>query len=137
MAATPDGSVVDEVNSVEEDPVPPRGVGRDDRGEWRTSPTRNRQRSDGNSSSSAGACPCGGYTPEHPSPIDKLVAALRGAGFSTNSRHQRCHGLDPDPDSDDDGKRPKVKIPPPIFKGVSGERPDAHLLATVDWMEAM
>ena len=26
---------------------------------------------------------------------------------------------------------------PPIFKGLPGERPDAYLLATEDWMEAM
>ena len=48
------------------------------------------------------------------------------------------HGLDPDSDSDsDDGSRPKVRIPPPIFKGLPGERPDAYLLAAEDWMEAM
>ena len=48
------------------------------------------------------------------------------------------HGLDPDSDSNsDDGSRPRVRIPPPIFKGLPGERPDAHLLATEDWMEAM
>ena len=41
------------------------------------------------------------------------------------------------PDSNDDGRKPKVKIPPPVFKGLPGERPDAHLLATADWMEAM
>ena len=42
------------------------------------------------------------------------------------------------PDSDlDDESRPRVKIPPPIFKELPGERPDAHLLATEDWMEAM
>ena len=33
--------------------------------------------------------------------------------------------------------RPRVKIPPPIFKGLPGERPDMHLLAAEDWMEAM
>ena len=38
---------------------------------------------------------------------------------------------------DDDGRKPKVKIPPPVFKGLPGERPDAHLLAAADWMEAM
>ena len=45
---------------------------------------------------------------------------------------------DPDlnPDSDDDDT-PRVKIPPPIFKGLPGERPDAHIYATEDWMEAM
>ena len=31
----------------------------------------------------------------------------------------------------------RVKIPPPIFKGLPGERPDAHIYATEDWMEAM
>ena len=62
---------------------------------------------------------------------------MHNAGFNTNPRCQRHHGLDPDPESNDDGRRPKVKIPPPIFKGLPGERPDAHLLATADWMEAM
>ena len=43
---------------------------------------------------------------------------------------------DPDlnPDSDDDDT-PRVKIPPPIFKGLPGERPDAHIYATEDWMD--
>ena len=31
----------------------------------------------------------------------------------------------------------KSKSSPPVFKGLPGERPDAHLLATADWMEAM
>ena len=30
---------------------------------------------------------------------------------------------------------PRVKLPPPIFKGLPGERPDAHLLRTNDWMD--
>ena len=141
MATTPNGSVVDEVNSGEDDPVPPRGMGRDDRGERRTSPTPTGHHGDGNPSGGAGgARPHGGYVPDPPgppNPIDQLVAALHDAGLSTNPRCQRCHGLDPDPDSDDDGRRPKVKIPPPIFKGLPGERPDAHLLAAADWMEAM
>ena len=83
MAATPDGSVVDEVNSGEDDPVTPRGAGRDDRGEQGTSPTHNGQCSDGNPGSGAGACLHGGYIPEPPKPIDQLVAALRDAGFNT------------------------------------------------------
>ena len=140
MAATPDGSVVDEVNSGEDNPVLPRGMGRDDRGERRTSPTRNRQHGDGNLGSGAGACLRGGNIPSplrYPNPIDQWVAALRDAGFNTNPRGLRRHGLDPDPESDEDRRRPKVKIPPPIFKGLPGERPDAHLLAASDWMEAM
>ena len=67
-----------------------------------------------------------------------MVAALHDAGLTTNPKCQKCHGLDPDSDSDsDDGSRPKVRIPSLIFKGLLGERPDAHLLATEDWMEAM
>ena len=89
-----------------------------------------------------GTCICvGAYDPDFlgPSnPIDQLVAALCNAGLNTNPKYQRCHALDPDSDSDSAGEtRPRVKIPPPILKGLPGERPDAHLLATEDWMEAM
>ena len=45
--------------------------------------------------------------------------------------------FNPDTDSDDDDDTPRVKIPPPIFKGLPGERPDAHIYAIEDWMEAM
>ena len=86
-------------------------------------------------------CSCGGYDPDFlgpPNPIDQLVVALHDAGLNTNPKCQKCHGLDPDSDSDsDDRSRPKVRITPPIFKGLPGERPDTHLLATEDWMEAM
>ena len=44
--------------------------------------------------------------------------------------------FNPNPDSDDDDT-PQVKIPPPIFKGLPGERLDAHIYAAEDWMEAM
>ena len=30
---------------------------------------------------------------------------------------------------------PRVKISPPIFKGLPGERPEAHLLRANDWMD--
>ena len=67
-----------------------------------------------------------------------MVAALHDAGLNTNPKCQKHHGLNPDSDSDsEDGSRPRVRIPPSIFKGLPGERPDAHLLATEDWMEAM
>ena len=59
-----------------------------------------------------------------------MIAALCEA--TLGPAHPRHHGLDPLPDN-----RPKVKIQPPVFKGMPGERPDAHLLATADWMEAM
>ena len=46
MASTPNGSVVDEINSGEDGPPPPKGSGRDDRGEWVTSPTPGGHRGD-------------------------------------------------------------------------------------------
>ena len=39
MASTPNGSVVDEINSVEDGPPPTKGSGKDNRGERETSPT--------------------------------------------------------------------------------------------------
>ena len=30
---------------------------------------------------------------------------------------------------------PRVKLPPPIFRGTPGERPEAHLLRANDWMD--
>ena len=30
---------------------------------------------------------------------------------------------------------PRVKLPPPIFKGLPGERPEAHLLRANDWVD--
>ena len=60
----------------------------------------------------------------------ELIAALREA--TLGPLHPGHHGLDPPPDN-----RPRVKIQPPVFKGISGERPDAHLLAAEDWMVAM
>ena len=31
--------------------------------------------------------------------------------------------------------QPRIKLPPPIFKGLPGERPEAHLLRANDWMD--
>ena len=78
----------------------------------------------------AGVGPCRGRHPRSPGPIDELIEALREATLGPVG--PRRHGLDPLPDN-----RPRVKIQPPVFKGISGERPDAHLLAAADWMEAM
>ena len=64
MAATPDGSVVDEVNSGDEDPVPPRGARKE-----------NRPHGDGNPVSGAGAHPCREHTPGPPNPVDQLIAS--------------------------------------------------------------
>ena len=84
--------------------------------------------------------------------LGHLVDALCDAGLQANPTH--CHRFqqaarwhaqganlpDPyqNPDSDlDDDDQPQVKITPPIFKGLPGERPDAHIYAAEDWMEAM
>ena len=84
--------------------------------------------------------------------LGNLIDALCDAGLQANPGH-RCRfqqalrrhtqggilpdpNLNPDSDSDDDDT-PQVKIPPPIFKGLPGERPDAHIYATEDWMEVM
>ena len=86
-----------------------------------------------NPAGGVGAHPCKECCPHSPGPIDELIAALRKATLGPAC--PRCHGLNPLPD--EDRRRPKVKIQPPVFKGLPGERPDAHLLATSDWMEAM
>ena len=62
---------------------------------------------------------------QSPGPIDELIEALHKATLGPVG--PRCHGLDPLPDL-----RPRVKIQPPVFKGIPGERPDAHLLAAAD-----
>ena len=82
--------------------------------------------------------------------LGNLVDALCDASLQTNPgcRHrfqqalrrctQGCILPDPNfnPESDDDDT-PQVKIPPSIFKGLPGERPDAHIYAAEDWMKAM
>ena len=118
MASTPNGSVVDEINSGEDGSPPPKGSGRDDRGECVTSPTPGGYF--GNRDQTGGVHSHGGYNPNFlgpPNPIDQLVAALHDAGLNTNPKCQKYHELDPDSDSDsDDGSRPKVRIPPQFSK---------------------
>ena len=125
MDKAPDGSVIQESSSDEEITPPMGGVGKD-----------TGKCSDGNPTGGAGAHlhrECPPRSPASPGPIDKLIAALREA--TLNPVRPRHHGLNPFPD--EDRGKPKVKIPPPVFKGLPGERPDAHLLAASDWMEAM
>ena len=121
MDKAPDGSVI-HVSSSDEELNPPVGGAGKETGKHDRNPT-----------GSAGARPRRECPPHSPGPIDELIAALREA--TLNPTRPRRHGLDPFPD--EDRRRPKVKIPPPVFKGLPGERPDAHLLAASDWMEAM
>ena len=57
--------------------------------------------------------------------LAQMVAAMQAAaaGISTPG----LEGPTPQP--------PRVKLPPPIFKGTPGERPEAHLLRANDWMD--
>ena len=100
-------------------------------------------------------CGCGGlrdYDPDPPGPpniLNQLVATLCDASLQANPQclhrhrpdarypgHRNPQGIgNNELDEQDDG--PHIKIPPPIFKGLPGEWPDAHLLATEDWMEVM
>ena len=128
MPKAPDGTILDESSS-DEEKVPPVGgaVGSAEKeGERRGDPTLN-------PAGGAGARPCKERRPCSPGPIDELITALHEATLGPAC--PRHHGLDPLPD--EDRRRPKVKIQPPVFKGLPGERPDVHLLATSDWMEAM
>ena len=124
MDKGPDGSVIQESSSDDDIAPPIGGAGKDGK------------HSDGNPTGGAGAHlhkECPPHPPASPGPIDELIAALCEA--TLNPVHPRHHGLDPFPD--EDRRRPKVKIPPPVFKGLPGERPDAHLLAAADLMEVM
>ena len=80
--------------------------------------------------------PGGGLTPPPlglPGPVGpvglaallaQLVAAMQAAAAGLLAPGP---GLAPPP--------PRVKISPPIFKGLPGERPEAHLLTANDWMD--
>ena len=56
--------------------------------------------------------------------LAQLVAAMQAAVAGLLAS---VPGLAPPP--------PRVKISPPIFKGLPGERPEAHLLRANDWMD--
>ena len=138
MNKAPDSAVVEEVSS-DEGTITPTGDPEIEAGEC-GGPNPNPMGGAGAGAvSSAGAHPrrnrtpeCVGRnrTPENLNPINELIAALREATLGPIC--PGCHGLDPPPDN-----RPRVKIQPLVFKGMPGERPDAHLLAAADWMEAM
>ena len=79
--------------------------------------------------------------------LGNLVDVLHDAILQANPGHRQRYqqalcrhaqggilpdpNLNPDADSDDDDT-PRVKIPPPIFKGLPGERPDSHIYAPED-----
>ena len=101
-----------------------------------------------------GAHGCHPLDPLPPNPMDLLgnqvdvlhdasLQAKPGLQVKVSSKPCIRHaqgGIMPDPDlnpDSDDDDMPRLKIPPPIFKGLPGERPDTHIYATEDWMEAM
>ena len=66
-----------------------------------------------------------GPPPARDALLAQLVAAIQAA--ATGAPAPGPGGLVPPP--------PRVKLPPPIFKGLPGERPEAHLLRANDWMD--
>ena len=88
---------------------------------------------------SSGTHRCSGtgtYDPDAPGPVnilDQLVAALCNAALDADPRCHHKQNLDArylgrrnpheieDSDSDEEDNKPRVKIPPPIFKGLPGE----------------
>ena len=117
MDKAPDSLVIQESSSDEEMTPPMGGVGKD-----------TEKHGDRNPTGGAGARPCREHLPYSPGPIDELIAALHEA--SLNPACPRHHGLDPFPN--EDRRKLKFKIQPPVFKELPGERPDAHLLAASD-----
>ena len=65
-----------------------------------------------------------GLPPAGATLLAQLVAAMQTAAAGLPAPGP---GLAPPP--------PRVKISPPIFKGLPGERPEAHLLRVNDWMD--
>ena len=124
MSKAPDGTIMDESSSDNDIGAAVGSAEKETEGCGGPKP---------NPAGGAGARPRKERHPHSPGPIDELIAALREATLGPAC--PRRHRLDPLPD--DVRRRPKVKIQPPVFKGLPGERPDAHLLAAADWMEAM
>ena len=60
-----------------------------------------------------------------------LDAQVKRKERQDSGRKDTDNSIDTDSGDKEDAK-PQVQIPPPIFKGLPGERPDAHLLATED-----
>ena len=67
--------------------------------------------------------------PSRPPPAGAALLAQLVAAMQAEATGLPAPGPGPAP------LPPRVKISPPIFKGLPGERPEAHLLRANDWMD--
>ena len=66
--------------------------------------------------------------------LDSMITHL--TDMTKQLRELRTHE-EPTPDEKEQAEIARQRrIPPPIFKGNAGERPEAHILRAKDWMEA-
>ena len=75
------------------------------------------------------AGPAGPLGPTGPPPAGAALLAQLVAAMQAAAAGLPAPGPGPAP------LPPRVKISPPIFKGLPGERPEAHLLRANDWMD--
>ena len=75
------------------------------------------------------AGPAGPLGPPGPPPAGAALLAQLVAAMQAAAAGLPAPGPGPAP------LPPRVKISPPIFKGLPGERPEAHLLRANDWMD--
>ena len=75
------------------------------------------------------AGPAGPPGPPGPPPAGAALLAQLVAAMQAAATGLPAPGPGPAP------LPPRVKISPPIFKGLPGERPEAHLLRANDWMD--
>ena len=73
--------------------------------------------------------PAGPLGPPGPTPARAALLAQLVAAMQATVAGLPAPGPGPAPPP------PRVKISPPIFKGLPGERPEAHLLRANDWMD--
>ena len=86
-----------------------------------------------------GGSPAGGPAPPPPPPPDPIGPAgppgLLGPPPAGAAMQAKAAGLPAPGPGGPAPPQPRVKIFPPIFKGLPGERPEAHLLRANDWMD--
>ena len=73
--------------------------------------------------------PAGPLGPPGPPPAGAALLAQLVAAMQATAAGLPAPGPGPAPPP------PRIKISPPIFKGLPGERPEAHLLRANDWMD--